>query len=157
MSVILLGTYKKKIVIDKAVTTNVDVNKNHSHVNTTANVELDSSILEELKRTRASILLFELAKITQFRNEIVNAMSSKMSKLPQQLITSIDIQYSVVEGVVIGQRSRSVTSPFLLTFEIFNNNVHDCLVDSGASSNVMPFSMRQKLNIDPKKCNIQIV
>jgi hypothetical protein len=28
--------------------------------------------------------------------------------------------------------------PFLLTFKIFNRNVHNCMVDSGASSNVMP-------------------
>ena len=70
-------------MIDKAVMTNVVVNKNHSPVNTTANVELDFSIVEELKRTQASISLFELAKITQFRNGIVNALLGKMPKLPQ--------------------------------------------------------------------------
>ena len=51
----------------------------------------------------------------------------------------------------------SVTPPFLLTFEIFNNNIHNYMVDSGTSSNVMPFSVCQKLNVDPKKSNIQIV
>lgn len=134
--------------------TNVAVNKNLLPVNTTANVELDFSIVEELKRTRASILLFELAKIMQFHNEIVNALPEKMPKIPQQLMTSIDIQDSVVEDTAIGQRSSSVTSPFLLTFEIFNNNVHNCMVDSSASSNVMPFLVCQKLNVDLKKSNI---
>ena len=38
---------------------------------------------------------------------------------------------------------------FLLTFEIFNRNVHNCMVDSGASSNVMPLSV-QKLNAEVK-------
>ena len=80
-----------------------------------------------------------------------------MPKIPQQLITNVDIQESVVDGISIGQRSRYVTPLFLLTFEIFNNNVHNCMVDSGASSNVMPFSVCQKLNVDPKKSNIQIV
>jgi hypothetical protein len=47
--------------------------------------------------------------------------------------------------------------PFLLTFEIFNNNVHKCVVDSGTSSNVIPFSVCQKLNVDLKKRNIQIM
>jgi hypothetical protein len=28
--------------------------------------------------------------------------------------------------------------PFLLMFEVFNRNLHNCLVDSGASSNVIP-------------------
>jgi hypothetical protein len=31
--------------------------------------------------------------------------------------------------------------PFLLTFEIFNRNIHNCMVDSGASSNVMSWSV----------------
>ena len=80
-----------------------------------------------------------------------------MPKIWQQLITNIDIQESVVDDAAIGQRSRSMTPPFLLIFEIFNNNIHNCMVDSGTSSNVMPFSVCQKLNVDPKKSNIQIV
>ena len=36
--------------------------------------------------------------------------------------------------------------PFLLTFEIFNRNVHNCMIDSWASSNVMPLSICKKLN-----------
>ena len=43
------------------------------------------------------------------------------------------------DGALIGKRSRSQTPPFLLTFEIFNGNFHNYLVDSGASSNVMPY------------------
>ena len=80
-----------------------------------------------------------------------------MPKIPQQLITSIDIQESIVDGVTIGQKSRYDTPPFLLIFEIFNNNTHNSMVDSSTSSNVMPFSVCQKLNVGPKKSNIQIV
>jgi hypothetical protein len=36
--------------------------------------------------------------------------------------------------------------PFLLTFEIFNRNVHNCMVDSGVSSNVMPWYVCRKIN-----------
>ena len=47
----------------------------------------------------------------------------------------------------IGGKSKSHTLPFLLNFEInFNHNVHNCLVDSGASSNVMPLSICKKIN-----------
>ena len=45
----------------------------------------------------------------------------------------------------------------MLTFVIFNSNVHNYMVDFCISSNVMPFSVFQKLNIDPKKRNIQII
>jgi hypothetical protein len=33
---------------------------------------------------------------------------------------------------------RKNVPPFLLTFEIFNRNVHNCMVDSGSSSIVIP-------------------
>ena len=36
-----------------------------------------------------------------------------------------------VDGILIGRKSRSQASPFLLTFEIFNRNVHNCLVELG--------------------------
>ena len=61
------------------------------------------------------------------------------------------------DGALIGKGSRSQTPPFLLTFEIFNRNVHNCLVDSGASSNVMPYSVCKKLNAQPKMCRTKII
>jgi hypothetical protein len=39
--------------------------------------------------------------------------------------------------------------PFILTFEIFNINLHNCLVDLGGSSNVKPLSIYNKLNANP--------
>jgi hypothetical protein len=35
---------------------------------------------------------------------------------------------------------------FLLMFEVFNRNIHNCLVYLGTSSNVMPLSICNKLN-----------
>ena len=40
--------------------------------------------------------------------------------------------------IIIVDRSISHKPPFLLTYEIFNKNVHNCLIDSRASSNIMP-------------------
>ena len=61
------------------------------------------------------------------------------------------------DRMLIGRKSRSQTSPFLLTFEIFNRNVHDCLVDFGASSNVMPYSVYKKLNAEPQMSKTKII
>lgn len=58
---------------------------------------------------------------------------------------------------LIGDRSISQTPPFLLTYEIFNKNVHNCLIDSGASSNIMPRTVCTKLNIIPQKTSVHIV
>ena len=62
-----------------------------------------------------------------------------------------------VDGALIGKKSRFQTPPFLLTFEIFNRNGHHCLVISGASSNVMPYSVCKKLNAQPKMCRTKII
>ena len=61
-----LGSSSKEIVAEKATTTDPIVNKTNSHVNKPASVELEFSIVDELKQTQASISLFELAKIAQF-------------------------------------------------------------------------------------------
>jgi hypothetical protein len=61
------------------------------------------------------------------------------------------------DGALIGRKSRSQTPPFLLTFEIFNRNIHNCLVDSGASLNVIPYSVCKKLNAQPKLCRTKII
>ena len=37
------------------------------------------------------------------------------------------------------------TPPFLLTLEMLNYNVHNCLVDSGAVVNVMPLKICKKI------------
>jgi hypothetical protein len=47
--------------------------------------------------------------------------------------------------------------PFLLTFEIFNRNVHNCMVDSDASSNVMPLFVCQKINAEVKPSDLKII
>jgi hypothetical protein len=62
----------------------------------------------------------------------------------------------ILDGDLIRGNSRSQTPQFLLTFEIFIQNVYNCLVDSGASLNVMPYSVCVNLNVKPqiRKTNI---
>ena len=59
------------------------------------------------------------------------------------------------QTLVVNQNLR--LGPFLLTFEIFNHNVHNCLVDSGASSNVMPLSICKNINGQPTPSTSQII
>jgi hypothetical protein len=53
--------------------------------------------------------------------------------------------------------TRKNVPPFLLTFEIFNRNVHNCMVDSGASSNVMLWSFCQKINAEVEPSSVKII
>ncbi len=47
--------------------------------------------------------------------------------------------------------------PVLITFEVFNKNLHNCLVDSSASSNVFPKTACANLNVQPQKSVVHIV
>jgi hypothetical protein len=72
-------------------------------------------------------------------------------------ITSGETRKSNINSTSTDKKSRLYVPPFLLTFEIFNRNLHNCLVDSGASSNVMPYSMCKKLNTTPTKSDTHII
>jgi hypothetical protein len=61
------------------------------------------------------------------------------------------------DGALIGRKSRYQTPPFILTFDIFNKNVHKNLVDLGASSNVMLYLVCKKLKAWPNICRKKII
>jgi hypothetical protein len=50
-----------------------------------------------------------------------------------------------------GRKERPFVPPFLLMFEVLNRNLHNFLVDSEASSNVIPLVICNKLGIVPLK------
>ena len=78
-------------------------------------------------------------------------VSSDKRDLAVKSVTNVD---KLVSGATIKKKQTSVINtrrnvpPFLLTFEIFNRNVHNCMVDSGALSNVMPWFACQKINAE---------
>jgi hypothetical protein len=56
-----------------------------------------------------------------------------------------------------GRKEKPFVPPFLLTFEVFNKNLHNCLVDSGASSNVMPLAVCNKLGVVPLRSDKHVI
>jgi hypothetical protein len=121
--------------------------------------------LEYLKRTKDNISMFELMKLPQIQDNFIKMLHGTTSKntkeanvggskgkgkLGQIIDKTTPKKKSVVNASLTGQRSKSNTSPFLLTFEIFNKNVHNYMVDSGSSSNVMSLKFYGKLNVKSK-------
>ena len=84
---------------------------------------------------------------------IISQASHDMGRPPTNVINKVDPN----DITLIRGRSRSHTPPFLLTYEIFNKNLHNCLVDSRASSNILPKSICAKLNVQPQKSVVRIV
>lgn len=53
---------------------------------------------------------------------------------------------TIVLNTLRMEEANFVFPPFLLSFEIFNCNVHNCLVGYSASTNVMPLSIAKNIN-----------
>jgi ribonuclease HI len=167
---------------------------------TNAGPKLDYDVVEDLKKLRANISIYELLKFPFLLQKMLqnisdnskngNSNDSKVgqSKVPQKSSTKANLVShdkgslpvpnvnSVNNNVHNVNNSDKVVEenaskkpqattlnthknvpPFLLTFEIFNRNVHNCMVDSGASSNVMPWSVCQKINAKVEPSSLKII
>jgi ribonuclease HI len=165
-----------------------------------ASPKLDYDVVEDLKKLRANISIYELLKFPFLLQKMLqnildndkngNSNGSKVvqSKVPQKTSTkdnlgshdkgslpvpnvnNVNNNVSSVNNpdkVVAENASkkpqattlntRKNVPPFLLTFKIFNRNVHNCMVDSGASSNVMPWSVCQKINAEVEPSSLKII
>lgn len=121
---------------------------------------LDYDIIKDMKKTHANISLYELTKLTGQRYTFLRAMgqtstynvdsSSKgSSKSPRSLASVLNTLHR--EDV------NSLCPWFFLSFEIFNFNVHNCLVDSSASVNVVPLSIAKNMNEQWSSTGIEII
>ena len=108
-------------------------------------------MVDDLKRAKANISLFEILKIPSIRESLPNNMVLNKSREAQnhnlEICTKPESQKSGTKRV----------PPFLLTFEVFNRNIHNYMIDSKESSNVMHVSMCKKLNAAWESCPMQIV
>ena len=72
------------------------------------------------------------------------------------LISNDKVKWTVDKTSLIGKNSKSTTPHFLLTFEIYKINEHNYMVDSRASSNVIPLSICWRLNEKYTSCETKI-
>lgn len=131
--------------------------------------EREYNIVEDMKKTRANITFHELSKLKHQQKlllkelhaipvaplpaAVISQASHEMGRPPTNVTNKVDPN----DIALSGGRSRSHTPPLLLTYEVFNKNLHNCLVDLGASSNIFPESICAMLNVQPQKFAVRIV
>ena len=54
-------------------------------------------------------------------------------------------------------KGKTKVPPFLLIFRLLGKNLHNCLVDLGASANVIPVGVSRKLGLSPFKFDKLVV
>jgi hypothetical protein len=115
-----------------------------------------------LKKLKANILVMDICRIPQQKDFLFQALSlvedsttdngHKKSLSPTYLVRN-----STVNTYMEGRKERPFVPPFLLTFEVFNRNLHNCLVDYGAPSNAMPLVVCNKLGVVPLKSDKHVI
>ena len=85
------------------------------------------------------------------------SITAQISSAMEATLSGINRNPQDVSTTMIGIKSKSMTPPFLITFEILNMNIHNCLVDLGASSTVMPYVVAKRLHAIPEKTGTQIM
>jgi hypothetical protein len=108
------------------------------------------------------VSVMDMCIITQQKDFLLHALKSIEAP-----ITSTDLGEAPsptylknkpnVNTFSIDKKGNVFFPPFLLTFEVFNKNLHTCLVDSGASSNVIPLSICKKLDVVKLKSDKHVI
>ena len=113
------------------------------------NVKRQVEVKVEDKTHRANTLNQEAKPITETVKPVEDqiGVSEKNSNETEELEEDIPTQNQPgEEDIEPGWEDKVDTPPFLLTLEMLNHNVHNCLVDSGSAVNVMSLEICKKIN-----------
>jgi hypothetical protein len=136
--------------------------RNPINIHTCESPKLDYNIVEDLKNLNVNVSIMDLCRIPQQKDFILQALNSIESPITStdlgEVPSPIDPKNKPnVNTFSIDKKGNPFVPPFLLMFEVFNKNLHNCLVDSMASSNVMPLSICKNLNVVPLKSDKQVI
>jgi hypothetical protein len=123
---------------------------------------MDYNIVEYLKKLKANISVMNICRIPQqkdFLLQVLKSVENSTTSTDQGTnITPINLGNKPTVNVFSkDKKGKPFVPPFLLTFEVFNRNLHNCLVDLGESSKVMPLSIYKKINAVPLKSDKHVV
>lgn len=117
--------------------------------NASYNVEFD--IVSEMQKKKTSLSYFDILKWCPAQREIVlEALEqADKSKGKNKMAPATNMNAALYR--------RKVGTPFLLSLRICGKNLHNFMLDSRASGNVMPFSIYKKLGLNPVQTNKKVI
>jgi hypothetical protein len=104
----------------------------------------------EIQKIRIPVPLSELVKHEDFKKSLSNLLQPKP---PCHSIDSVNLQDekpTVILGPMVEDRDDS-SPPFYTSLNIHDKVLHNCLMDSGASHNLMPKTVMEELRLEVTK------
>jgi hypothetical protein len=126
--------------------------KNEKNVMEAPHIENDKAIgnfnLEnEISKIKIPIPLVELAKNPIYRKQIAKMINFSEKESQADSINLEDDRPIVSFGPHV-EGPKDTVAPFFITLTIFDHLLHNCMLDSGASHNVMPKAIMDKLGLE---------
>lgn len=121
---------------------------------------LDYNIVDDMKKNRANISLFELARIQSQQSILLCALGQTVTDSAASASKGASTppwSLSIVLNMLQMEEENSDYHPFLLSFKIFDYNDHNCLVDYGAAANIMPLSIAKHINAQWSETSTRII
>jgi hypothetical protein len=91
----------------------------------------------EIQKIRIPVPLIELIKHGEFKKRFSDLLKSEASGPSTDFINLQDEKPAVILGPMVEDRDDS-SPPFYTSLNIHDKVLHNCLMDSGASHNLMP-------------------
>jgi hypothetical protein len=135
---------------------------NPTNIHTWETPKIDYNVVEYLEKMKDNVSIMNMCRIPQQKYFLLRALKltdTSLTNINQGDTPSLtDLKNKMnVNACSLDKKGRPFVPPFLLTFEVFNINLHNCLVDFGASSNVMPLTICKKLNATQIKSDKHII
>jgi hypothetical protein len=101
----------------------------------------------KIKNIKIPIHLVELEKNPVYRKQITNMINFSDLESQSDVINLEDEKPNITFGPDFAGARDSVT-PFYITLKVHDQLLHNCMLDSGASHNVMPKSIMDRLCLE---------
>ena len=108
------------------------------------------SFEHEIQKIRIPVPLLELVKNEDFKSSLSKLLLSETPQLATDSVNLQDEKPTVILGPMVEYKDES--SPhFYTSLNIHDKVVHNCLMDSGASHNLMPKKVMEELGLEVTK------
>jgi ribonuclease HI len=104
----------------------------------------------ELQKIKIPIPLVELMKNDMFKRDILKTLDPQSVSHSADILNIYDDKPTITLGPMVEDRDESCP-PFYISLNIHEKTLHNCLLDSGASHNLMPKAVMDELGLEITK------
>jgi hypothetical protein len=104
----------------------------------------------EIQKIKIPIPLVELMENEMFKRDILKTLDPQSVSLSTDILNIYDDKPTITLGQMIEDRDE-ICSPFYISLNIHEKTLHNCLLDSSASHNLMPKEVMDELRLEITK------